>query len=49
MGITAAVSAGIAVGLVGESALCEDFMILSSLHGLPDMPDSALVTKCRED
>jgi len=48
MGITAAISAGVAVGLIGESSLRDDFMILSSKDGLPEMPDSALVLKCRD-
>jgi DNA-binding transcriptional LysR family regulator len=48
MGITAAISAGIAVGLLGESALRDNFRILSSRQGLPEIPDSALVLKCRE-
>lgn len=48
MGITAAISAGIAVGLIGESSLRDDFKILSSNYGLPEMPDSALVLKCRD-
>ena len=48
MGITAAISAGVAVGLIGESSLRDDFKILSSNHGLPEMPDSLLVLKCRD-
>jgi len=49
MGITAAISAGVAVGLIGESSLRDDFAILSSNHGLPQLPDSLLVLKCRDD
>jgi DNA-binding transcriptional LysR family regulator len=48
MGISAAISAGVAVGLIGESSLRDDFKILSSNHGLPEMPDSLLVLKCRD-
>ena len=43
-----AISAGVAVGLIGESSLRDDFKILSSNHGLPEMPDSLLVLKCRD-
>lgn len=47
-GITAAVSAGVAVGLVGESSLRDEFRVLSTKDGFPSMPDSSLVLECRE-
>ena len=47
-GITAAISAGVAVGMVAESSLRDDFMTLSPKHGFPLTPDSALVLECRE-
>ena len=47
MGISAAISAGVAVGLVGESSLCDDFRILTSKDGFPKIPDSALVLESR--
>ena len=48
MGISAAISAGVAVGLVGESSMCDDFRILTSKDGFPKLPDSALVLECRK-
>ena len=42
-GITAAISAGVAVGLVGEDSVCDDFRVLTSRDGFPVMPGSILV------
>ena len=47
-GITAAISAGVAVGVVGERSLCNEFKILTLKDGFPSMPDSALILECRE-
>ena len=49
MGILAAVSAGIAVGLLGENTIGEGLKILTSADGLPKVADSALVLKSRDD
>jgi len=48
-GIAAAVSAGVAVGLLGESSLRDDLKILSLDDGFPSMPDSSLILDCRDD
>lgn len=45
-GISAAISAGVAVGVVGENSLCDDFRILSARDGFPKAPGSALVLEC---
>lgn len=47
-GISAAISAGVAVGVVGENSLCDDFRVLTSSNGFPKMPGSALVLECGE-
>jgi len=47
-GITAAVCAGVAVGMVGENSLRDDFRILSAKDGFPAMQDSILVLEHRE-
>lgn len=47
MGVMAAISAGVAVGLLSESTLRDDLVILSRAHGFPKMPPSALVLDCR--
>lgn len=47
-GISAAITAGVAVGVVGEDSLCDDFRILTSRDGFPPMPGSKLVLECRE-
>jgi len=47
MGITAAISTGVAVGLVGEGSLRDEFKILRPGDGFPAVRDSALVLECR--
>jgi hypothetical protein len=47
-GITAAVSAGVAAGVVGERSLRNEFKILTLKDGFPSMPDSALILECCE-
>ncbi|WP_379866554.1 LysR family transcriptional regulator [Marinobacter sp. M5B] len=47
-GIAAAVSAGVAVGVLGESSLRDDFRVLTLVDGFPSMPDSSLVLEQRE-
>jgi DNA-binding transcriptional LysR family regulator len=47
-GISAAVCAGVAVGMLGENSLRGDFRILSAKDGFPAMPDSILVLEHRE-
>ncbi len=42
-GIKAAITAGAAVGVLGESSVSEDLMVLSSADGFPALPDSNLV------
>jgi DNA-binding transcriptional LysR family regulator len=47
MGVMAAISAGVAVGLLSESTLRDDLNNLTRAHGFPKMPQSALVLDCR--
>lgn len=47
-GICAAITAGVAVGVVGEDSLCDDFRILTSRDTFPRMPGSSLIIECRE-
>ena len=47
-GISAAVSAGIAVALIGEESLRDDFLILTPQQGFPVMPESSLVLQIGE-
>jgi DNA-binding transcriptional LysR family regulator len=46
-GVMAAISAGVAVGLLGESSLRDDLMVLPADKGFPVMPQSALVLESR--
>jgi len=46
-GVMAAISAGVAVGLLSENTLRKDMTILSRIHGFPKMPQSALVIDFR--
>jgi len=46
-GIAAAVSAGIAVGALGEHSLRGEFRVLTPRDGLPALPDSVLVLQRR--
>ena len=48
-GVLAAISAGIAVGLIGENSIGKDHMILKPADGLPEVQSSALVLDCRKD
>ncbi len=48
MGITAAVSAGVAVGVVGENSMRDDFRILTMKDGFAEVPKSMLVLESRE-
>lgn len=48
-GVAAAIDAGVAVGLLGESSLRDDFMVLAEPQGFPNMPNSMLVLDCRSD
>jgi len=48
-GISAAVRAGVAVGMVGAGSLRDEFSVLSPGDGFPPMPDSMLVLESRED
>jgi DNA-binding transcriptional LysR family regulator len=47
-GIAAAVTAGIAVALMGEDSLRDNFMRLAAQQGFPAMAESALVLQVRE-
>jgi DNA-binding transcriptional LysR family regulator len=47
-GIAAAVAAGVAVALMGEDSLRDDFMRLTPQQGFPAMAESALVLQVRE-
>jgi hypothetical protein len=47
-GISAAVSAGVAVALIGEESLRDDFLILTPQRGFPWMQESSLVLQIRE-
>lgn len=47
-GVIAAIQAGIAVGLVGESFINDELEILSTDYGLPFLPPSSLVIDRRE-
>jgi len=46
-GVAAAIEAGAAVGLLGESALTRDLQELPRSAGFPDMPESLLVLESR--
>lgn len=48
-GIAAAISAGVAIGALGENALRGEFRELRPRDGLPGMPDSVLVLQQRRD
>jgi DNA-binding transcriptional LysR family regulator len=47
-GISAAVAAGVAVALIGEESLRDDFLLLAEEQGFPPMPESSLVLQVRE-
>lgn len=47
-GVIAAIQAGVAVGLVGESFITDELEILSSDFGLASLPASSLVIDCRD-
>ncbi|MDC1286681.1 LysR substrate-binding domain-containing protein [Gammaproteobacteria bacterium] len=47
-GITAAVSAGVAVGMVGENSLRDNFRVLSAKDGFAPLPASILVLERRQ-
>ena len=47
LGVMAAISAGVAVGLLSESTLRDDLNILTHAHGFPKMPQSSLVLDYR--
>lgn len=47
MGVMAAISAGVAVGLLSEGTLRNDMDILTSAEGFPKMSQSALVLDYR--
>ena len=47
-GISAAVASGVAVALVGEDALRDEFVRLTAQQGFPEMPESVLVLQVRE-
>jgi hypothetical protein len=42
------VCAGVAVGMVGENSLRDEFRVLTPKDGFPAMPDSILVLEQRE-
>ena len=48
-GISAAISSGIAVGVLAESSINKDFAILSNHQGFPTLPDSFVVVESREN
>ena len=48
MGVMAAIAAGVAIGLIGESAMNSNFKILTEADGLPSIQSSALVIGRRE-
>ena len=45
-GVAAAIEAGIAIGVLNESAIKPDLAILSQAEGLGKMPTSKLVLDC---
>ena len=47
-GISAAVAAGVAVALIGEESLRDEFLLLTQEQGFPAMPESSLVLQVRE-
>lgn len=47
-GISAAVAAGIAVALIGEESVSDDFLVLSPQQGFPQMPESLLALQLRD-
>jgi DNA-binding transcriptional LysR family regulator len=47
-GISAAVAAGVAVALIGEESLRDEFLLLTEEQGFPAMPESSLVLQVRE-
>jgi DNA-binding transcriptional LysR family regulator len=47
-GISAAVAAGVAVALIGEESLRDEFLLLTTEQGFPEMPESSLVLQVRE-
>jgi hypothetical protein len=46
-GIAAAISAGVAVGVVGADPVNQSFRLLTPRDGFPSMPASQLVLECR--
>ena len=48
-GIAAAVSAGVAIGMLGEHSLREEFRILDQRQGFAEVPPSLLVAETRAD
>ena len=42
-GVMAAIAAGAAIGLLGESAVRDNLRVLTQAEGFPEMPDSILV------
>ena len=47
-GISAAVRAGVAVGMLGENSLRDDFRVLTAKDGFAPVPDSILVLESRK-
>ena len=48
-GVSAAVEAGVAIGLLGESSVKPGFLVLDETHGFPTLPASHLVLDWRDD
>lgn len=48
-GVMAAISAGVAVGVMSEGTLREDLTILSSTDGFPELPQSTLILSCGDN
>jgi DNA-binding transcriptional LysR family regulator len=48
-GVMAAISSGVAVGLLSESTVGDDLTTLSPAHGFPKMPRCALVLDCADN
>ncbi len=48
-GVSAAIGAGIAVGLLGEASMKPGLTALDRSTGFPTMPSSHLVLDCRRD
>lgn len=46
-GVVAAIEAGVAVGMLGHSALKDDLVILGEAEGFEEMPKSKLILDCR--